>query len=81
MADGRPLSSEIKDGLQALRELRELASRAPAKWVIAVSKRASWARSSPASTGRPAAVKVRTKRAAPVSPVGKRPTVPHSLLG
>ena len=29
MADGRPLSSEIKDGLQALRELREMANVSP----------------------------------------------------
>ncbi len=29
MADGRPLSSEIKDGLQALRELRAMADISP----------------------------------------------------
>ncbi len=29
MADGRPLSSEIKDGLLALRELREMANVSP----------------------------------------------------
>lgn len=29
MSDGRPLSSEIKDGLLALRELREMANVSP----------------------------------------------------
>ena len=36
MADGRPLSSEIKDGLQALRELREMANVSPFGPLLAI---------------------------------------------
>jgi hypothetical protein len=36
MADGRPLSSEIKDGLQALRELRSMAEVSPFGPLLAI---------------------------------------------
>jgi hypothetical protein len=36
MADGRPLSSEIKDGLQALRDLREMANVSPFGPLLAI---------------------------------------------
>jgi hypothetical protein len=36
MSDGRPLSSEIRDGLQALRELREMANISPFGPLLAI---------------------------------------------